>query len=105
MTSYYAGTAVTSVIGGVELTTEFGTDSVTGNAGCNTFTGPYVVAGEEIAIGPLASTQRACPDPQLQQQEADYLAALQQATTYAVTGTRLDLFRPGDTYAATLERS
>ena len=103
--SYYAGDAILSVLGEVELTTEFGAQDVTGNAGCNTFGGPYEVDGDDIAIGPLAATRRACASEELQQQEDDYLAALQLATTYTITGTRLDLFRPGGTFAATLERS
>lgn len=103
--SYYAGDAITTVLGGADLTTEFRAQDVSGDAGCNTFSGAYEVDGDEIAIGPLASTMKACPDEELQQQEADYLAALQLATTYTVTGTRLDLFRPGGTYAATLQRS
>jgi heat shock protein HslJ len=105
VTSYYTGDAVTSVVGNVELTTTFDDQSVSGNAGCNSFNGPYTVDGDAIEIGPLASTRAACPNDELQQQETDYLAALELATSFAVTGDRLDLFRPGGTFAATLERA
>jgi heat shock protein HslJ len=104
LTSYYTGDAVTSVSGDVTLTAEFTADGVSGNGGCNQFNGPFTVDGQSITIGPLASTRAACPDEALQQQETDYFAALEMATTFQVTGNRLDLFRPGDTYAATFER-
>jgi heat shock protein HslJ len=105
VTSYYSGNAVTSVIGDVTLTTTFDDQGVNGNAGCNSFNGPYTVDGDAIEIGPLASTMAACPNEELQQQETHYLAALELATSFAVTDDRLDLFRPGGTFAATLERA
>jgi len=104
LTSYYTGDAVSSVSGDVTLTAEFTADGVSGNGGCNQFNGPYTVDGQSITIGPLASTRAACPDEALQQQETDYFAALELATTFQVTGDRLDLFRDGGTYAATFER-
>jgi heat shock protein HslJ len=104
-TSYYTGNAVTSVVGGVTLTAEFDTGTISGNTGCNSFNGPYRVDGDSIEIGPLASTLAACPNEELQQQEQAYLAALELATTFEITGNRLDLFRPGHTFAATFERS
>ena len=105
VTSYFSGDAVISVLGGVDMTTTFAALDVTGNTGCNTFNGPYQVAGDEITIGPLASTRAACPTEELQQQETDFLAALGLATTFRVTGNRLDLLRPGDTIAVTFARA
>ena len=104
VTSYFSGDAITSVLGGAELTTTFAAADVTGNTGCNTFTGPYQVDGDDITIGPLASTRAACSSEELQQQETDFLAALGLATRFRVTGDRLDLLRPGDTIAATFVR-
>ncbi len=104
LTSYYTGDAVTSVSGDATLTAEFAADGVSGNGGCNQFNGPYTVDGQNVTIGPLASTRAACPDEALQQQETAYFAALEMATTFQVTGDRLDLFRDGGTYAATFER-
>jgi heat shock protein HslJ len=105
VTSYLSGDAITSVRGGVDMTTTFAARNVTGNTGCNTFHGPYQVKGDEITIGQLASTTAACPTEELQQQETDFLAALRLATTFRVTGNRLDLLRPGDTIAATFARA
>jgi heat shock protein HslJ len=104
-TSFYTGDAVASPVGDVTLTATFEEDSISGNTGCNSFTGPYRVDGDSIGIGPLASTRAACPTEELQVQEQKYLAALELATTYAVTGEQLDLFRPGGTFAATFTRA
>jgi heat shock protein HslJ len=34
---------------------------IEGFAGCNTFSGPYIVSGETVKIGPLISTRMFCP--------------------------------------------
>jgi len=99
VTSYYAGTAITSVLGGVTMTAKFEDGTVSGNTGCNSFNGPYEIDGQNITIGPLASTLAACPTPELSTQETNYLNALQLAKTFQVTGDQLDLFREGGTYA------
>ena len=105
VTSYYSGNAITSVLADATLTAEFTENRVNGNAGCNTFMGPTAVEGETIKIGPLASTRKACESEELSKQETDYLAALELATSFAVTGDRLDLFRDGGTIAATFEKA
>jgi heat shock protein HslJ len=101
VTGYYAGTAITSPLGGVTLTAEFSDGRVSGNTGCNTFNGPYEIDGENITIGPLATTLAACPTPELDQQQADYLNALDLAVTFEVAAGRLDLLREGHTFAVT----
>ncbi len=102
VTSYYAGTAVTSVLGGVSLTAEFNSDgTVSGNTGCNTFNGPYEIDGENITIGPLTTTLAACGTMELDQQQSDYLNALALARTFEVAAGRLDLLRDGGTIAVT----
>jgi heat shock protein HslJ len=85
--------AVTSVIAGTEMYIDFGKDgSITGGAGCNTYSGPYTVNGNQIKIGPLASTRMACGDPPgIMEQEQQYLAALETAATYQIERTVLEL--------------
>lgn len=102
-TSYYTGSAVQSVIAGTELTAHFGSKEVTGTGGCNTFGGSYETSGDKISIGPVVSTQRACADAAIDTQEQQYLAALDLARRYRVTGSRLDLLRAGGTIAVTFE--
>ena len=68
--------------------------------------GPFDVRGSStIRIGPLASTLRACADPAVDTQEQQFLAALELARTYQVTGNQLTLFREGDTIAVTALRA
>ena len=106
VTSYYAGDAILSVTGDATLTADFADDgSVSGNAGCNNYNGPYEIDGDSITIGPLAGTKMACTSEELSKQEADFLAALELATTFIVTGDRLDLLRDGGTIAATLQKA
>ena len=105
-TSYYTGDAVQSVEPGATLTAEFDKARISGNSGCNTFTGSYTTHGEAITIGPLATTRRrACLDTTLATQEQKYVAALEQAATYQLTGSRLDLFRADGGFAATFVRA
>jgi heat shock protein HslJ len=103
VTSYYTGNAVQSVAVGSTLTATFDDGRITGDAGCNTFNGPYVVTLTKIRIGPLASTRRACPSEEVATQETHYLAALELATTFRVTGARLELFRADGGLAATFD--
>jgi heat shock protein HslJ len=105
VTSYYAVTAVKSVAGGVDLTAAFRPAAVNGSTGCNSYQGPYEASGAAINIGLLTSTLKGCPTPELADQEQHYLSALQQAATFKVTGTRLELFRADGGTAVILERA
>ncbi len=53
---------------------------VSGQSGCNAFTGRYTQNGASVDIGPLASTRRACAEA-LMLQEARVLQALDAVTT------------------------
>lgn len=84
--------AVVSVMADTELTAAFGEDGeVSGSAGCNNFFGGYTAADGAIEIGPLASTRKLCAEEGVMEQEAAYLAALENATTYEFVGERLEL--------------
>jgi heat shock protein HslJ len=85
--------AVTSVLAGSSITAEFGKDgTLSGNSGCNSYNGSYTINGNQITIGPLASTRMACSAPEgVMEQEAQYLAALETAATYQIEGTVLEL--------------
>lgn len=64
-------------------TLEFGADgTVSGFAGCNTFTGAYTVTGDTLTLGPLATTRIGCQRP-ASAVEAAYLAALAGTRTWA----------------------
>ncbi|UQN10164.1 META domain-containing protein [Deinococcus sp. QL22] len=78
--------------GDTPLTVTFSADGqISGSGGCNTFRGRYNVDDQALSVGPLASTRRACPSPELQAQEQRFLQDLQQVTRLEVTGALLTL--------------
>jgi heat shock protein HslJ len=82
---------VTSLLPGPEVTLEFaGAGTVSGSAGCNRFSGPFVALGDVVRLGPLATTRRAC-GPEVMEQERQLLAAVTRVTRYVIDGDRLDL--------------
>jgi heat shock protein HslJ len=102
--SYYTGTAIQSVVVGSHLTIDFAVSTASGSSGCNTFHGPYEVSGNNIAIGPLATTRVACTSDELNKQEAYYLAALELASSFKGTSSGIDLLRPDGGIAVSLGR-
>jgi len=102
--SYYTGNAIQSVVVGSHLTIDFGADTASGSSGCNTFHGAYEVNGNNIAIGPLATTRIACVSDELNKQETDYLAALELASSFTGTSSKVDLLRPDGGIAVSLGR-
>ena len=80
------------VLEGTKLTAEFsGEDRVAGNAGCNSFFGRARVEAGRLTVGPLGSTLMACERPGVMEQEGRYLATLQAATSYTLSGDQLRL--------------
>ncbi len=83
--------AVTSPIAGTELTATFTPDGqVSGNAGCNTYNGPYKLDGTSLTVGPLATTMKAC-EQAIMDQETQFLTALQTPTTVEPSGATVTL--------------
>jgi heat shock protein HslJ len=90
----------------LELSSEGGFSGMaSGNAGVNTFSGPWSATDDgAFQIGPLATTRMAGPES-LMRQEKEYLAALGTAQSFAFEGENLNLldadgdasvsFRPG----------
>jgi heat shock protein HslJ len=46
-----------------QVAVRFESGRLSGFSGCNNFTGSYQLDGDRLAIGPVASTQMACPEP------------------------------------------
>jgi heat shock protein HslJ len=96
--------AIRGVIDGTRPTATFTSEGkVSGSAGCNTFSGPYEEDGATLRIGPLASTRRACTEPEgAAAQEAGYLAALESVVRSERAGPKLTLFNAKGQMAVTL---
>lgn len=84
--------AMVSVVRGTTLTLSFANGTVSGSAGCNGFRGSYKLQGDRVAIGQLTTTRKACPGDGVMKQEANYVAALQNAATWKVERGLLTLF-------------
>lgn len=102
--NYFRPDAVVSPVAGSTLTATFDGGQISGDSGCNRYTGPYEVDDTKIAIGPLASTLRACADPAVDEQEQQYLAALELARTFGLDGGNLTLLREDGGIAVTYQR-
>lgn len=70
--------AVVSTATTSKSTAIFQNGTVSGNGGCNQYSGPYQSDGNTIKIGPLSSNMMAC-DPPLMDQETQFLSALEKS--------------------------
>jgi heat shock protein HslJ len=79
-------------------------DTVSGNAGCNTYTGPATVGGDgSMTLGPdFAVTFMACEQP-VMDQEQEYLNTLSRVTSYQMAAAELLLEDANGVVVATFE--
>lgn len=83
--------AVVSVMNGTTVTAVFGADgNLSGNGGCNNYNGSYTTDGDNITIGPVATTRMAC-EQAVMDQETAYLNALAKAATYTLGKDSLEV--------------
>lgn len=91
------------VIDFLQSTVEFESDAqIAGMAGCNRYFGSMERDGEEITIGPLASTRKFCTEA-VMEQEQRLLHALERVTRYEFKETMLFMYA-GDTTVLRLTR-
>jgi heat shock protein HslJ/chitodextrinase len=81
------------------ITALFDGATVSGSSGCNSYSGPYSstrAAGpsNSISVGELTSTQMACEEAVMAQEQA-YLAALSAAQAYTIEGNTLTIAHAG----------
>lgn len=75
---------------------------MSGSAGCNNYRATYEVDKDNISIGPAAATRMFCPKPGgIMEQEVQYLAALETASTYLVELDKMEMRTAEGTLAAT----
>jgi heat shock protein HslJ len=94
LVSYGTAAEPKAVIAGSEITAVFGEEPgrVAGSAGCNSYGGGYTTTDGKLTFTPLVSTKKFCGDPPgLMDQEQAYLATLQAAERYLVTGATLEI--------------
>ena len=76
-----------------------------GNGSCNRFSGPATISGDSISFGPLISTEMACVEEPLTNQETRYLAALGAAERWAMEGSTLRIYFTGSGEPLRLSRT
>jgi len=77
-------------LSGTFTSAKFEEGQVNGNAGCNTYFGGYELDGDEIKIGPLASTEMFCGNPPgVMDQEMAFLSAMGNAAEYKIEDEQL----------------
>ena len=77
------------------ITAEFADGKISGSSGVNSYSGPYELGSQNgFAVGPLAGTQMAGPEPAMRAEGA-YLTLLGQARSYKLAEGRLTLFDEG----------
>lgn len=94
LTSYNNGKGgMQSVIIGSEITANFDEEgTMSGSAGCNSYTASYEATESSISIGIAASTEMACMEPEgVMEQESQYLATLQNSAVYSIRDDRLEI--------------
>ncbi len=75
-----------------------GIGELTGNSGCNAFNGPYRATGNELIMGPFASTRMACPLNTVSDFETVFLDALEDTRFYVVRLNELFLYDGPDSH-------
>jgi heat shock protein HslJ len=61
-----------------------------GSSGCNRYFGSYAVSGTALSTSRMGMTLMAC-DPDVMTQESRYVGLLEQASTYRLAGSQLDI--------------
>ncbi|MFV1991158.1 MAG: META domain-containing protein [Acidimicrobiales bacterium] len=109
-------TGMTNPWPGTELTLEFfGDGTVSGSAGCNTFSGPFVVSGpydefeegvrdpndgQAMTLGPFEATEMVCSAPKnVMEQEVEYFTALDQVGRWVIARGDLSLRKADGLFA------
>ena len=97
LASYGTGDAPTPVIDGSSVTLTFtGSGQALGNGGCNRYSAAVTLDGDRLTLSSLVSTEMACADDAVTQQESAYFAALGAVTRYELNGDTLTLWTSDD---------
>jgi heat shock protein HslJ len=76
---------------------------VSGNLGCNGFSGKYELTGDKLVFGPMASTLMACPEAQMTQ-EGIAFQVMTGTAQFVVEGNSLKIYDASGAIALTLSR-
>ncbi|AZB73355.1 META domain-containing protein [Synechococcus elongatus] len=87
--------ALTTPIAGSMVTAQFQFDAenqrLSGSASCNRYFASYQVQQQQLTIGSIGSTRKACAPDQMQQEQS-FLQLLKATRSYQIEGDRLQLY-------------
>lgn len=96
LVSYGPLDAPVPALPGVDASATFGDDgTVSGNMGCNSFSGDYKVSGSRLKFGQMMSTLMACMENERMDQESAVLGALNGNLEYKIDGDILTIWYNG----------
>jgi hypothetical protein len=79
------------LIQGTQITASFADDVVTGNAGCNNYSGTLTPVEDFFTVGSIITTRQICAEPaRVMEQEQAYLTALEAVNGYLWEESRQD---------------
>lgn len=90
ITAWEQGGVAVASLPAVEISVDLDNKQISGFSGCNNFGGSFTLAGEDITIGQLRSTQRSCEET-IMNQEAQFLQAIQSVQRITSDGDQLIL--------------
>lgn len=83
LVSFSAPGITQPIIDGTQITASFAGDAITGNAGCNNYSGTLTPVDDFFTIGPIITTRMFCSEPAgVMEQEQIYLTALETVNGY-----------------------
>ena len=89
LTQFVAGNGSTRIVS-VGVNAEFDGSTISGVSGCNQYNASYAASGSEISFGPIAGTEMACPELEMET-EARYLELLESVATFDVEGRAMSM--------------
>ncbi len=73
-------------------TAQFIDGKLSGNAGCNQYSGGYTLEDNKLTVGPIMTTRMHCPEPaDIMQQEQEFLQAITGTRTLTLDTRKLEL--------------
>lgn len=76
-----------------------GEDRVVGSTGCNSISGGYLHEGERLEFDQIATTLRACVDPEITRQEREFSRALESTNRHTIESDTLILYQDDEVLA------
>ena len=102
LVSYGPARNQTAASPGVETKLNFATDgTISGNLGCNAFSGDYEVKNDNIVFSQMISTMMACTEP-LMTQETTALQVMAGTVHFELAGSTLTIYAESGDSAITL---